>query len=142
MGAVLSSDEGVVIVAVVLAGLYTAYTAYKAALPRPFPNIPYNRNAAHRLLGDLPEMVGYAMRTKRIFVSQNHHHHHHPKQSTSVCPGYIIANKWMTVLADGADGAAPKPHYSGFRQSLLLTVGGSDRPFRDPGYSPPASQGV
>ena len=66
MGAVFSSVEGAVLAAVVLVGLYTAY---RAALPKPLANIPYNPDAAHKLFGDVPEMMGYVMRTKRIFVS-------------------------------------------------------------------------
>ena len=66
MGAVLSSVQGTLVLGVVLAGLYLAY---RAALPKPLPNIPYNRDAAKKLLGDIPEMMSYVMRTKRIFVS-------------------------------------------------------------------------
>lgn len=43
--------------------------AYRAALPRPIPGIPYNQVAATKLLGDVPEMLAYVMRTKRMFVS-------------------------------------------------------------------------
>ncbi|KAK4155762.1 hypothetical protein C8A00DRAFT_13220 [Chaetomidium leptoderma] len=64
MGAVVSSVQGTVVVGVLLVGLYMAY---RAALPKPLANIPYNRDAAHKLFGDVPEMVGYVMRTKRIF---------------------------------------------------------------------------
>ncbi|KAI0537484.1 cytochrome P450 [Xylaria digitata] len=35
--------------------------------PKPLAGIPYNRDAANKMLGDIPEMVGYIMRTKRIF---------------------------------------------------------------------------
>jgi cytochrome P450 len=45
------------------------YWAYRAALPKPLKGIPYNRNAIDKLFGDVPEMIGYVMRTKRIFVS-------------------------------------------------------------------------
>lgn len=71
MGTVISADEGVVMIALLLVGLYIAYAMYKTALPCPLPDIPYNRDAAHKLLGDVPEMVGYVMRTKRIFVSSH-----------------------------------------------------------------------
>lgn len=66
MGAVLSSVQGTLIFGVVLVGLYRLYCA---ALPKPLPNIPYNRDAANKLFGDVPEMMAYVMRTKRIFVS-------------------------------------------------------------------------
>ncbi|SPQ20733.1 0243be2b-e7fd-4f83-ac15-8e8c075fc98c [Thermothielavioides terrestris] len=64
MGTVLSSVEGTLLVGVLIVGLYTAY---RAALPKPLANIPYNRDAARRLLGDVPEMVAYVVRTKRVF---------------------------------------------------------------------------
>ncbi|KAK6007533.1 hypothetical protein QM012_004347 [Aureobasidium pullulans] len=35
------------------------YVVYRAALPRPIPGIPYNKEAAGSLLGDLPEFLGY-----------------------------------------------------------------------------------
>lgn len=66
MGAVLSSVQGTLVLGVVLAGVYLAY---RAVLPKPLPNIPYNRDAAKMLLGDVPEMMSYVMRTKRMFVS-------------------------------------------------------------------------
>lgn len=45
------------------------YIGYRAALPKPLPDIPYNHDAAGKLFGDVPEMMGYVKRTKRIFVS-------------------------------------------------------------------------
>jgi hypothetical protein len=67
MGAVLSSIQGTVVVGAVLAGLYALY---RAALPKPLAGIPYNRDAANKMFGDIPEMMGYVMRTKRVFVSR------------------------------------------------------------------------
>ncbi|KAK3356421.1 cytochrome P450 [Lasiosphaeria hispida] len=64
MGSVLSSVGSTLLVAVVLAGVYAGY---RAALPKPLANIPYNRAAAAKLFGDVPELMGYVMRTKRIF---------------------------------------------------------------------------
>ncbi|KAG8160032.1 hypothetical protein KVR01_010669 [Diaporthe batatas] len=62
--AAIMSAYGVFILPLVLALLYVAY---RAALPKPLPDIPYNRDAAGQLLGDVPEMMGYVKRTKRIF---------------------------------------------------------------------------
>lgn len=63
---VLLSTEGK---ALLVSGLAAAvYFGYRAALPRPLPGIPYNRDAANKLLGDVPEMIRYVMRTKRVFV--------------------------------------------------------------------------
>lgn len=45
------------------------YLLYRAALPRPFPDIPYNRGAASKLFGDVPELIRYVLRTKLIYVS-------------------------------------------------------------------------
>lgn len=67
MGAIFSSLGGTLVFGVVLLGLYVVY---KAVLPKPLPGIPYNRDAAEKLFGDVPEMMGYVMRTKRIFVSE------------------------------------------------------------------------
>lgn len=56
---------------VTLAGgafIVVLYCLYRAALPRPLADIPYNKDAASKLFGDVPEMMGYVMRTKRIFV--------------------------------------------------------------------------
>jgi hypothetical protein len=66
MGAVLSSAFGTLLAAAVI---FSLSVLYKAALPKPLANIPYNRDAAGKLFGDVPEMMGYVMRTKRIFVS-------------------------------------------------------------------------
>jgi hypothetical protein len=53
-----------------LVGLLTisVYIIYRYLLPKPLLGIPYNQNAAKRLFGDVPEMMGYVLRTKRIFV--------------------------------------------------------------------------
>lgn len=48
--------------------LVVLYILYRAALPKPLKGIPYNQDAAGRLLGDVPEMMRYVMKTKRIFV--------------------------------------------------------------------------
>lgn len=39
------------------------YLVYYAALPKPIPGIPYNRYAAQRLLGDVPEALKYQKQT-------------------------------------------------------------------------------
>lgn len=44
------------------------YVTYRAILPKPLPDIPYNKDAVGKLFGDVPEMMRYVMRTKRIFV--------------------------------------------------------------------------
>lgn len=50
------------------------YLGYQAILPKPIADIPYNRDAAEKLFGDIPEMMRYVMRTGRIFVSLYTHH--------------------------------------------------------------------
>lgn len=65
MGAIFSSLGGTLVFGAVLLGLYVLY---RAALPKPLEGIPYNRDAAGKLFGDVPEMMGYVIRTKRIFV--------------------------------------------------------------------------
>lgn len=39
------------------------YIFYRRSLPRPIPGIPYNKDAAKRILGDLPGMIKYARET-------------------------------------------------------------------------------
>lgn len=67
MGAAVSSLGGSLFVPALLVGLYAGY---RAMLPKPLANIPYNRDAAGKLFGDVPEMMGYVTRTKRIFVGR------------------------------------------------------------------------
>ncbi|KAH6655386.1 cytochrome P450 [Truncatella angustata] len=43
------------------------YLVYEAVLPKPLPGIPYNHGAPNKIFGDIPEMMGYVIRTKRIF---------------------------------------------------------------------------
>lgn len=63
--AALMSIYGTMLWTSVLAVLYIGY---RAALPKPLPGIPYDRDAARKLFGDVPEMMSYVRRTKRIFV--------------------------------------------------------------------------
>ncbi|KAK6074479.1 cytochrome P450 [Seiridium cupressi] len=62
--AFLSSQSTLVIGPVLL----VLYLAYRAILPKPLAGIPYNVTASKKILRDVPEMMGYVMRTKRIFV--------------------------------------------------------------------------
>ncbi len=66
MGAVFSSFGGNLLLGFLLVGLYLGR---RAILPKPLAGIPYNRDAVNKTFGDVPEMMGYVMRTKRIFVS-------------------------------------------------------------------------
>jgi hypothetical protein len=53
--------------------LLVLYLLYSMALPRPIPGIPYNQDAANRVLGDLPGMMAYKNRTysqRRWFRAQ------------------------------------------------------------------------
>ncbi|KAK9775611.1 putative Cytochrome P450 [Seiridium cardinale] len=62
-GAFLSSQSTLVSGPVLL----VLYLAYRAILPKPLAGIPCNVEAPKKILGDVPEMMGYVMRTKRIF---------------------------------------------------------------------------
>ncbi|KAI3341508.1 cytochrome P450 [Ustulina deusta] len=64
MGAVFSSFGGNLLLGFLLVGLYLGR---RAILPKPLAGIPYNRDAVNKTFGDVPEMMGYVMRTKRIF---------------------------------------------------------------------------
>ncbi|KAK8094122.1 hypothetical protein PG997_000807 [Apiospora hydei] len=64
MGAVLSSISARLLFGLLLVGLYLGY---RAISPKPLPGIPYNRDAAKKLFGDIPEVMRYVMRKKQIF---------------------------------------------------------------------------
>ncbi|KAI0441728.1 cytochrome P450 [Xylaria telfairii] len=64
MGAVFSSAECNIFIVLLVVVLYLGR---RAILPKPLAGIPYNQNAANKMFGDIPEMMGYARRTKRIF---------------------------------------------------------------------------
>ncbi|CAN8097694.1 unnamed protein product [Discula destructiva] len=58
--------------------LLALYTLYRLALPTPLKGIPYNEDAAGNIFGDVPEMMAYVMRTKRVFcwltsLTKRHH---------------------------------------------------------------------
>ena len=57
------------VVLIASGALLILYLAYRAVLPRPISGIPHNRDAASKLLGDVPEMLTYVRRHKRMFVS-------------------------------------------------------------------------
>ncbi|KAH7303527.1 cytochrome P450 [Stachybotrys elegans] len=91
--AVLCSTGGALALACV--GI-TLYMAYRAMLPKPIPGIPYNKDAAGKLLGDIPEMMGYVMRTKRIFcwLTSLNARHQSPIIQAFVKPGGL---PWVVV---------------------------------------------
>lgn len=60
--------NGMLHAAAMLAGLVTFRLTSKALRPKPLPDIPYNQEAATKLFGDIPEMMAYVRRNKRIFV--------------------------------------------------------------------------
>ncbi|KAF6837093.1 cytochrome p450 [Colletotrichum musicola] len=55
---------GLMTAGAVIIGFYVYRTMI---LSKPFPGIPYNKRAATHPLGDIPEMMNYVTRTKRIF---------------------------------------------------------------------------
>ncbi|ETS79079.1 hypothetical protein PFICI_08932 [Pestalotiopsis fici W106-1] len=63
MDAVLTV-RGTLVLGVIVVALFATFNFLR---PKPLPGIPYNRDAAAKLFGDVPEMMGYVMRTKRIF---------------------------------------------------------------------------
>ncbi|KAF9880136.1 cytochrome p450 [Colletotrichum karsti] len=52
---------------IVLGILATIFLTRRSLLPKPIPGIPFNKNAANVPFGDLPEMMRYVTRHKRIF---------------------------------------------------------------------------
>lgn len=43
------------------------YVLYRWALPRPIPGIPYNKDSAQSILGDIPGLVEADIKTRQIF---------------------------------------------------------------------------
>lgn len=59
----LSPQTAGLLVAVTFIGLVLLY---RAALPKPIPGIPYDRNSANRLFGDVPEAMKYHEQTSEM----------------------------------------------------------------------------
>ncbi|KZL85364.1 cytochrome p450 [Colletotrichum incanum] len=95
MGAILSSLPVQLGVGAVL---LLAFVAYRALLPKPLKDIPYNKDAAGKLLGDVPEMMSYVKETTRIFdwLTNQCVRHKSPIVQTFVKPG---GKPWV-VLTD------------------------------------------
>jgi hypothetical protein len=120
MGAAFSSTGGTLVFGLLLVALYIGY---RAVLPKPLPGIPYNRDAAGKLLGDVPEMMGYVMRTKRIFVSDQSINY-----MTWLYPfcAHVAETSIRIVLAYFAQRPPPKSHYTGLYQAWVASMGGRD----------------
>ncbi|KAI1325212.1 cytochrome P450 [Xylariaceae sp. FL0255] len=93
MGAVFSSTAGNLLLAALAVALYLGY---RAILPKPLAGIPYNRDAANKLFGDVPEMMGYVMKTKRIFcwLTSLTARHNSPIVQAFIKPGSL---PWVVV---------------------------------------------
>ncbi|KAF3768620.1 cytochrome P450 monooxygenase [Cryphonectria parasitica EP155] len=74
------------------------YGLYRAILPKPIEGIPYNHDAVQKLFGDVPEMMAYILRTKRIFcwLSALNERHSSPIVQVFVKP---MSPPWI-VLTD------------------------------------------
>ncbi|KAK4206101.1 cytochrome P450 [Rhypophila decipiens] len=56
-------------ISLISGGLFVVlYLAYRALLPKPLAGIPYNKDAANKLFGDVPEVMGYVKSTKQIYA--------------------------------------------------------------------------
>lgn len=53
--------------AVLVAVLILCYTAYRAALPRPIPGIPYHEKSARSVLGDAPRMLRHQQKFGAVY---------------------------------------------------------------------------
>lgn len=117
------------------------YFAYQAIKPKPLPGIPYNKDAAGKLFGDIPEMMGYVMRTKRIFVRTNQLAlasslgQHSSYLSRLICIDRV-------VLVNITHYPPSKCYCTGIHQAWWPTMGCGDRPFREPGHSTSKNQGI
>ncbi len=107
MGAVLSIVDTPVLVAIVIAGLYFLR---RLMLPKPIPNIPYNHDAASKMFGDVPELMGYVMRTQRVFVRSREE------------AGLENVLTRAPVLVDLLDPTTPKPYRPSLHQAHGSTM--------------------
>ncbi|KAK8008238.1 hypothetical protein PG991_010789 [Apiospora marii] len=104
MGAVFSSTGGTLLL---FALAVAVYLGQRAIRPKPLAGIPYNRDGAARLFGDVPEMMGFVMKTGQVFgwLTSLTERHQSPIVQAFVKPGSL---PWV-VLTD--------PHES---QDILL----------------------
>lgn len=54
--------------AIVIVLSVSAAVLYRLALPKPLPGIPYNKNAARSILGDLPEVAKFQKETRLFWI--------------------------------------------------------------------------
>ncbi|KAH9884564.1 cytochrome P450 [Xylariomycetidae sp. FL2044] len=89
----LSSFQSTLFGAVLAVALFIGY---RLVLPKPLAGIPYNRDAANKLFGDVPEMMGYVMKTKRIFcwLTSLTTRHQSPIVQAFIKPGSL---PWVVV---------------------------------------------
>lgn len=90
----------VFIAGAILAGLYALY---RRALPKPIPGIPYNKPAAGRLLGDIPDVIAVIKRCGDVFVWFR-------GQAENMPPGSVMKQVFtipfgppMVILADARE---------------------------------------
>ncbi|KAK7962805.1 uncharacterized protein PG986_003630 [Apiospora aurea] len=95
MGAVFSSTEGALLL---IAIAVAAYLGSGAIRPKPLAGIPYNRDGAAKLFGDVPEMMGFVMKTGQVFgwLTSLTERHQSPIVQAFVKPGSL---PWV-VLTD------------------------------------------
>ena len=95
MGAVFSSTGGTLLLLALAVGVYLGQRAIR---PRPLAGIPYNRDGAARLLGDVPEMMGFVLKTGQVFgwLTSLTERHQSPIVQAFVKPGAL---PWV-VLTD------------------------------------------
>ncbi|KAK8061939.1 hypothetical protein PG994_008305 [Apiospora phragmitis] len=95
MGAIFSSTGGMVLLSVIAVA---AYLGSRAIRPKPLVGIPYNRDGAAKLFGDIPEMMGFVMKTRQVFgwLTSLTEQHQSPIVQAFVKPGSL---PWV-VLTD------------------------------------------
>lgn len=74
------------------------YLGYQWALPKPLPNIPYNKGALRSILGDAPEVAKLVKDggRPRVWLSQQPAKHNSPLVQVFLAP----LSKPMLILAD------------------------------------------
>lgn len=95
MGAVFSSTGCTLLL---FAMAVAAYLGQRAIRPKPLAGIPYNHDGAAKLFGDVPEMMGFVMKTGQVFgwLTSLTERHQSPIVQAFVKPGSL---PWV-VLTD------------------------------------------
>jgi hypothetical protein len=81
----------------------SSYVLYRALLPKPVSNIPYNPSAGHSILGDIPAMLRVVPKTREAgtFLADQLRQLNSPIAQVFLRPGFY--NKGFVLMADARE---------------------------------------